>query len=120
MGIFRINVTAVNAVDDKLKTEPVSMIVDTGAECTWFPNEVLRSIGVKPMKKIKFLTATTELVEREAGYAVLRADGFETIDEVVFGQANDAVLLGARAVEGFGVMVDNINKRFVAATRLVV
>ena len=42
------------------------------------------------------------------GYASLRAEGFETTDEVVFALPTDLSLLGVRTIEGFGVMVDNL------------
>ena len=50
------------------------------------------------------------------GYAVLAAEGFETVDEVVFAEKSDLLLLGVRTLEGFGVMVDNVGHRFVAVT----
>jgi predicted aspartyl protease len=59
------------------------------------------------------------VIEREVGYAILRAEGFETTDEVVFAQPSDLTLLGVRTLEGFGVMVDNLAHRFVATTTLV-
>jgi len=58
-------------------------------------------------------------VARETGYAILVAEGFETVDEVVFAEPGDMTLLGVRTIEGFGVMVDNIAHRFVAITRIV-
>lgn len=48
------------------------------------------------------------------GYAVLCAEGYETIDEVVLAQPGDLFLLGVRTLEGFGVMVDNVGHRVVA------
>ena len=60
------------------------------------------------------------MIERQVGYAILRSEGFETIDEVVFAEPGDMTLLGVRTIEGFGVMVDNIAHRFVATTTLVV
>ena len=56
---------------------------------------------------------------RETGYAILSAEGFETVDEVVFGEPGDLALLGVRTIEGFGVVVDNIAHRFVATTTIV-
>ena len=53
------------------------------------------------------------------GYAILRAEGFETNDEVVFAQPTDLHLLGVRTIEGFGVMVESVAHRFVATTTLV-
>jgi len=60
------------------------------------------------------------MVSRDVGYATLCAEGFETIDEVVFGKPGDMNLLGVRTLEGFGVMVDNIAHRFLTTTTLAV
>ena len=57
-------------------------------------------------------------VERNFGYAILCAEGYTTIDEVVFAVNGDLSLLGVRTLEGFGVMVDNIGHRFVATTSI--
>jgi hypothetical protein len=66
-----------------------------------------------------FVTATQARVERHVGYAILSAEGFETIDEVVFAEPRDLTSLGVRTIEGFGVVVDNVNHRFVATTTIV-
>ena len=66
-----------------------------------------------------FATTTQRKVERDVGYAILSAEGYETNDEVVFAEPGDLTLLGVRTLEGFGVMVDNIAHRFVATTTLV-
>ena len=49
---------------------------------------------------------------RDIGYAILTAEKYSTIDEVVFAEKGDHILLGVRTIEGFGVKVDNINGRF--------
>ena len=94
-------------------------MVDTGAELTWLPAELLQTIGIQPRRKRTFQTATKQLIERDVGYAILRAEGYETTDEVVFALPTDLSLLGVRTIEGFGVMVDNLAHRFVATTTLV-
>ncbi|MSQ23895.1 MAG: hypothetical protein EXR58_05025 [Chloroflexi bacterium] len=93
--------------------------MDTGSELSWLPKELLASISITPLRKRSFATATQQLVTRETGYAILAAEGFETVDEVVFGEPGDLTLLGVRTLEGFGVMVDNIAHRFVATTTIV-
>ncbi len=119
MSLFKVNVVASNPQDEQRVTPPMEVVVDTGAELTWLPAELLHQAGIRPRRKRTFQTATKQLVEREVGYAILRAESFETADEVVFAQATDLYLLGVRTLEGFGVMVDNIAHRFVATTTLV-
>jgi len=119
MSIYKVNVVARNPKNEDLATEPLEALVDTGSELTWLPADVLRGAGITPRRKRIFATATQQRIEREVGYAILSAEGYATIDEVVFAQSGDMTLLGVRTLEGFGVMVDNIGHRFVATTTIV-
>jgi predicted aspartyl protease len=119
MSMFRVNVVARNPKREELETPPLEALVDTGSELTWLPADVLTSAGITPRRKRIFTTATQQKVEREVGYAILSAEGYETNDEVVFAEPGDMTLLGVRTLEGFGVMVDNIAHRFVATTTIV-
>ena len=112
MAIFRVNLTAINPKDRKRKTKPFVALVDTGSHMTWLPKEALHDIGIVPEGKKRFRNANNQLNTRDIGYAILMADKYSTIDEVVFAESNDAILLGVRTIEGFGVKVDNINGRF--------
>jgi predicted aspartyl protease len=119
MSLFRVNIVACNPQREDRVTPPIDVLVDTGAELTWLPAELLEKIGIQPRRKRTFQTATKQLIERDVGYAILRAEGYETTDEVVFALPTDLSLLGVRTIEGFGVMVDNLGHRFVATTTLV-
>ncbi len=117
--MFRVNIVAANPKREELVTPPQDALVDTGSELTWLPAEVLTAVGITPRRERQFSTANKQILSRPIGYAILRADGFETNDEVVFAEPNDMILLGVRTIEGFGVMVDNIAHRFVATTTIV-
>ena len=117
--MFKVNVVARNPKREELATPPVEALVDTGSELTWLPADVLKSVGITPRRKRIFATATQQKVERDVGYAILSAEGYETNDEVVFAEPGDMTLLGVRTLEGFGVMVDNIGHRFVATSTIV-
>lgn len=119
MSVFKVSVVARNIKDERLVSLPAEVLVDTGSELTWLPRDLLAGIKVTPVRKRSFSTATTQMITRETGYAILKAEGFETVDEVVFAEPSDLSLLGVRTLEGFGVMVDNIAHRFVATTTLV-
>ena len=119
MSTFKVNVVARNPKREELSTQPVPALVDSGSELTWLPADILTAAGITPRRKRMFASATQQKVEREVGYAILSAEGYETNDEVVFAEPGDLTLLGVRTLEGFGVMVDNIAHRFVATTTLV-
>ncbi len=117
--MFKVNVVAKNHKDESLQTPPLAAVVDTGSELTWLPGDALRQISVGPERERSFSTATTQIVKRNVGFVILEAEGYRTIDEVVFGEPGDMTLLGVRTIEGFGGMVDNIAHRFVETTTLV-
>lgn len=117
--MFKVNVIAVNPSEPERCALPMEVLVDTGSELTWLPKDVLDETGIMPRRKRNFLTAMKQTVQRNVGYAIVRSEGYETIDEVVFAEPGDMNLLGVRTIEGFGVTVDNISHRFVATTTLV-
>ena len=117
--MFKVSVVARNTKDESLVSQPTEALVDAGSELTWLPKDLLAGIKIAPVRKRNFSTATQQLVTRETGYAIVGAQGFETVDEIVFAEPGDLSLLGVRTLEGFGVMVDNIAHRFVATTTLV-
>ena len=76
----------------------------------------LESIGVAREKKdLRFVMANGAIVTRSAGFAILRVGNGFTIDEVVFAEPGDLILLGARTLEGLNVTVDASRKKLVAA-----
>jgi predicted aspartyl protease len=112
--MFTVNLSAINPKEEERRTPPIEAVVDTGAELSWLPKQALLDIGIVPRRTMRFTTADGNSIEREVGFAILAAEGYDTIDEVVFAEEGDCSLLGVRTVEGFSVMVDNVNQRFVA------
>jgi predicted aspartyl protease len=117
--MFRVNVVAANPKQEEIASPPQEALVDTGSELTWLPADVLKAVGITPRRERQFAMANKQILRRQVGYAILRSEGYETNDEVVFAEPNDMVLLGVRTLEGFGVMVDNVGHRFVATTTIV-
>ena|SRR5208282_5998165 len=116
MGTFYVGCKVENHNDQKRSAVVSKLPVDTGREFTWLPGEILQRIGVQQVKKDLLLQmANGQLLTRSVGYAILRVDKYETIDDVVFGQKGDLSLLGSRAMEGLNVQVDARRKRLVAA-----
>ena len=119
MSAFKVSLSARNPKHEEMSTPPLEVLVDTGSELSWLPADALRNAGITPRRKRLFATAAQQKVARDVGYAILCAEGYETNDEVVFGEPGDMALLGVRTIEGFGVMVDNIGHRFVAIATIV-
>ncbi len=120
MGTFYVGCKVENHRDPKKAAVVGKLLVDSGSEFTWLPEETLRRIGVEPVKKdLRIQMANGEIITRTVGYAVPRVDQFETIDEVVFAQKGDLMSLGSRALQGMNVLVDARRKRIVAAGPVV-
>jgi predicted aspartyl protease len=116
MGVFHIDAEVAGIRSRRPAVAVRGLLVDSGSEFSWIPGTLLRSAGVQVAKKdLAFLMANGQTVTRSTGYAILRARGFETVDEVVFGQPGDLSLLGARTLEGFGASVDARHRRLVAS-----
>ncbi|MBU4211261.1 MAG: aspartyl protease family protein [Verrucomicrobia bacterium] len=116
MGTFYIGCKVENHVDRSKVVRIAKALVDTGSEYSWIPGSQLEKIGVVREKKdIRFVMANGEVVTRSVGFAILRVAKVFTIDEVVFAELGDQVLLGARTLEGLNLTVDSGRKRLVAA-----
>ena len=116
MGVFHIDCDVLR-IGRKARPERVRRaLVDTGSELSWIPADILRRAGIQISKRDQpFVMANGQTITRHIGYAMLRASGFETVDEVVFAQPGDLALLGARTLEGFGVRVDPRRHRLVGS-----
>ena len=116
MGTFYTNCTVANHVDRSKSIRVPKLLVDTGSDDTWIPATTLEKIGVKREKKdVPFVMANGQAITRNVGFAILRIGPHFTIDEVVFAEPGDLLLLGARALEGMDLAVDAKRKKLVAA-----
>jgi predicted aspartyl protease len=116
MGTFHTGCKVENHVDRSKSVRLQKLLVDTGSEYTWVPGTKLEKIGVQREKKdLRFVMANGEVVTRSVGFAILRVGKNFTIDEVVFAEPGDLLLLGARTLEGLNLRVDPAKKKLVAA-----
>ena len=121
MGLFYVGCKIVNPAQLRRAATVARLMVDTGAEATWINSAALQRAGIEPRKKdLQFQMANGQIITRSVGYAVLKVDRAETVDEVVFAQQGDLQLLGARALEGLNLKVDSRSKKLVAAGPVIV
>jgi predicted aspartyl protease len=116
MGTFYVGALIQSHIDRKKSARIPKLLVDTGSEHTWLPEAILDKIGLNREKKdVSFVMANGTVVTRSVGFAVIRVDKYFTIDEVVFAEKGDLVLLGARTLEGLNLVVSPTRRRLVAA-----
>jgi len=113
MGTFTIGCLIKNHTDREKSVRIPRIMVDTGSEATWIQRKHLEKIDVKSEKRQPFRMANGQWIYRDIGYALIRVGQRETIDEIVFAEAGDYVLLGPRSLEGLLLWVDSKNKRLI-------
>ena len=116
MGTFHTACRVQHVVDRTKTADIAQVLVDTGSEYTWLPETTLEGLGIQREKKdLAFVMANGQQITRSVGFAILHVDGHFTIDEVVFAEKGDLLLLGARTLEGMNLTVDARLKKLVAA-----
>ena len=115
MGTFRVDVEIENPARPGAKRTLRSVLVDSGAELSWVPGDVLESLGVERNRKWSFRQADGTVLERWTGIVVITVSGKRTGDDVVFGEPGDLTLLGSRSLEGLNFRVEPVTKQLVDA-----
>jgi predicted aspartyl protease len=115
MGTFRVDVEIENPARRGERRTLTSVLVDTGAELSWFPAAALESLGIERYNKWRFRQADGTILERWAGPAFLYVAGKRATDDVVFGEPGDLVLLGAHSLEGLNFRIDPVSRQLVDA-----
>jgi predicted aspartyl protease len=113
MGILRTDVEIESHTRPGVRRLLRNVIVDSGAELSWAPAEVLEGLGSERAKKYRFQQADDSPVERDIGFGLIHVEGPVTTDEIVFGEPDDLILLGARSLAGLNLKVDLVGKRLV-------
>lgn len=112
MGMFQVKVRVTNPADPERSFEELFW-VDTGALYSYVPGKRLEEIGLTSLRSRKLVLADGRQETRQLGEARF------TIEElsktltcpVVFGPDNSLYLLGATALENFGVDADPTVKK---------
>lgn len=115
MGTFRLDIELENPASPRARRRVTNVLIDTGAELSCVPARTLEELGIQRSKRLHFRQADGSVFERWTGHAIVHAAGTFTVDEVIFGEPFDLVLLGARSLEGLNLRVDPVLKALVDA-----
>jgi predicted aspartyl protease len=121
MGTFHVG-AKISRLTQRSKSVVIpKLLVDTGSEYTWIPGHLLEKLGIEREKKdVLFVMAKGQQISRSVGFGIIYVDKAFTVDELVFAEKGDMVLLGARSLEGLNLAVDSRRKKLVAAGPLPV
>ncbi|HTL56291.1 MAG TPA: retroviral-like aspartic protease family protein [Candidatus Limnocylindrales bacterium] len=116
VGTFYVECRIENVSNRSKGATLPKLLVGTGSEYTWVSKEILEELGIQREKRdVEFLMANGQKVKRSVGFAIVRLEKNFTVDEIVFAEKGDLLLLGSRSLEGLNLTVDPQKKKLVAA-----
>src|SRR2546426_5828760 len=101
MGLPRVPREVANPATPGV-TETLDFIVDSGAVYSVVPAAVLERLGIITLAEQTFRLANGMRIVRRKGGALYRYGDRVGVADVVFGEPEDAVLLGALTLEALG------------------
>jgi clan AA aspartic protease len=112
MGTFSVPVSLANPQRPESHLT-VDLLVDTGATWTMLPAEVVDQLGLPVTRQRTVTLANGERVTYSAGQVAIQLNGEEVITVFLSGPPGCLALLGAVALEEFGLAPDPVKKTLV-------
>lgn len=91
-------------------TETVEFLVDSGAIYSVVPIPILERLGIKPISQHEFILANGATIVRQKGIALFKYGERIGGADVIFGEPDDSVLLGAFSLEALGLVLDPLRR----------
>jgi len=105
MGLTVLEIEVGNPARPKI-TEKLEFLIDSGAVYSVVPAPVLKKLGIKPLTTQEFRLADGSKIVRKKGGALFRYGGQVGVADVIFGEPDDSILLGAFTLEALGLALD--------------
>ena len=117
MGTFSVEIEIGDPAGERWKS--VEALVDTGATYPVIPRPLLESLAVPRLERRPFALADGRTVEYDVGIATLRIDDRSLPILCVFGEPGSQPLLGAVALETFGLAADPVGRKLIPVPGLL-
>jgi clan AA aspartic protease len=117
VGLTYVDVEMANPARPS-RRRALRFLVDSGAIYSLAPAPLLRSLGIRPIRRDSFELADGSRMRRQVGLALFRIGRKLGGSEVIFGGARDEPLLGAVTLEALGLELDPARRRL-RPTRLL-
>ena len=117
MGTFSVGIQVGNQPNGDFVE--VDALVDTGATYSLLPRDIADQLGITPAGQRSVQLADDSIVNYDVGEARLRLQGDELTVLVVLAPEGTSPLLGATALELFGLAADPVNQRLIPVPALL-
>jgi clan AA aspartic protease len=104
-----VNVRVANPANPK-RAATVRFLVDSGAVYSLAPATLLRKLGIRPHSSRSFILADGTEITRPIGDAIFMIDDQRGASPVIFGEEDDAALLGTVSLESLGLILDPMKR----------
>lgn len=91
-------------------TEKIEFLIDSGAIYSVVPARILERLGIKPVSRQEFCLADGSKIFRHKGIALFKHGDRIGGADVIFGEDEDSVLLGAFTLEALGLVLDPLRR----------
>ena len=98
---------------DGIRFRTLNGLVDTGASYTMAPASILEGLGVRRADMENFILADGSRREMSIGLVDMELGGRHRSVYVIFGPEEVKILLGAMALEAFGLAADAKNRKLI-------
>jgi predicted aspartyl protease len=109
MGLTHLVIEIGNPSDPDT-TETVELLVDSGAIFSVVPANLLERLRIRPHTEQEFRLADGSRITRKRGGALFKYGERTGVADVVFGEPNDSLLLGAFTLEALGLALDPLRR----------
>ena len=110
MGLTVLRVKVGNPAKPEI-TEEVEFLVDSGAIYSVVPAKILKKLKIKPLAEEEFILANGEKIIRKKGISLFKYGSKVGGADVIFGEKDDATLLGAFTLEALGLILDPLKRQ---------
>ena len=111
MGLTHLEIEVGNPANPEV-TEALEFLVDSGANYSVVPSAVLDRLGIKPLTEQEFRLADGSKIVRKKGVAIFKYGTRIGGADVIFGEEQDSLRLGAFSLEALGLALDPLRREF--------
>jgi clan AA aspartic protease len=109
VGLTHVSARVANPAHPR-RAVRVRFLVDSGAVYSLVPASVLRKLGIRPHSSRSFMLADGREITRPMGDAIFMIDDQRAASPVIFGEEDDAALLGSVSLESLGLVLDPMKR----------
>ena len=109
MGLTVLEVEVGNPANPEV-TEKLDFLIDSGAIYSVVPAPILERLGIKPLAEQQFRLADGTKIVRKKGGALFKYEDRIGVADVIFGEEEDSLLLGAFTLEALGLSLNPLKR----------